>query len=166
MAAGLQIHTVQLPRGLTTLPLEDYMKTAVVGIVGACLVAGAALAQDAASDLKKMAGTWKTVVHEAFGQPTPKDEIEKTAGKLIVEGDSYKVYFGKDFIDKGTIKLDANKTPRQIDIKTQNDEIMKGIYKIEKDEMTVCVGRPGIDRPTEFKTKEGQMLIGYKRVKE
>ena len=142
------------------------LKTALVGISGACLLAGAALAQDAAADLKEMAGTWKTVVHEAFGKPTPKDQIEKTSGKLIVEGDSYKVYFGKDFIDKGTIKLDASKTPRQIDIKTQNDEIMKGIYKIEKDEMTVCVGQPGIDRPKEFKTTQGQMLIGYKRIKE
>jgi uncharacterized protein (TIGR03067 family) len=142
------------------------VRTVLVGISAACLLAGAGLAQDAASDLKKMAGTWKTVVHEAFGKPTPKDEIDKTAGKLIVEGDSYKVYFGKEFIDKGTIKLDAGKTPRQIDIKTQNDEIMKGIYKIEKDEMTVCVGRPGVDRPKEFKTKEGQMLIGYKRTKE
>jgi len=142
------------------------VKTALVGISAACLLAGAALAQDAASDLKKMAGTWKTVVQEAFGKPTPKDEIEKTAGRLIVKGDSYEVYFGKKSIDKGTIKLDASKTPREIDVKTQNDEIMKGIYKIEKDEMTVCFGQPGIERPKEFKTKEGQILIGYKRIKE
>src|SRR5262245_52068808 len=170
MAESLQIHTVQIPRG-TYMTLEDFMKsklvkTALVGISAACLLAGAALAQYAASDLKKMAGTWKTVVQEAFGKPTPKDEIEKTAGRLIVKGDSYEVYFGKKSIDKGTIKLDASKTPREIDVKTQNDEIMKGIYKIEKDEMTVCFGQPGIDRPKEFKTKEGQILIGYKRVKE
>ena len=136
-------------------------------MIGLTLVfTSAALAQDAASELKKMAGTWKMVVHEASGKATPKDNLEKMEGKLVVEGDKYKVYFGKDFIDKGTMKLDASKSPRQLDAKTQNDEVMLGIYKFEGDEMTVCFGQPGVERPKEFKTKEGQVLVGYKRVKE
>ena len=43
---------------------------------------------------------------------------------------------------------------------------MLGIYKFEGDEMTVCFGQPGVERPKEFKTKEGQVLVGYKRAKE
>ena len=140
------------------------MRMALIGLT--LVFTSAALAQDAASDLKKMAGTWKMVVHEASGKATPKDTLEKMEGKLVVEGDKYKVYFGKDFIDKGTMKLDASKSPRQLDVKTQNDEVMVGIYKFEGDEMTVCFGQPGVERPKEFKTKEGQVLVGYKRVKE
>lgn len=141
------------------------MRTTVIGLAALGLWAVSGAAQDAADDLKKMEGAWKTLLHEANGKPTPKDEVDKTAGKLIVKGAKYKVYFGDTFVDEGTITLNAAKTPREIDVKTSKDEVMKGIYKIEGDKMTVCFAQPGGERPAAFKTKEGQMLLGYERMK-
>ncbi len=143
------------------------MKTVILVMASGVFLTRTGFGQDAAADLKKMAGAWKTRVHEAGGKPTPKDLIDKTAGKLVVTGNKYKVYFGDKFIDEGTITLDATKKPRHIDVKTSKDLVMKGIYKFDKEEMTVCFAQPGNDRPTEFKTKEGtqQVLLGYQRIK-
>ena len=143
------------------------MKRIVMVMLAVALLTRVSGGQDIPADLKKMAGTWKTVIHEADGKPTPKELIDKTAGKLIVEGDRYKAYFGDKLADEGTIRLDPATTPKEIDVFPSKDKVMKGIYKIDGDEMSVCFGRPGGERPTEFKTKEGtfQLLLGYQRVK-
>ena len=86
-------------------------------------------------------------------------------------GNGYTVYFGDNVLTTGTIKLDAAKTPRQIDaIAADGDtkgKAMKGIYVREGETFKVCFAQPDKERPTEFKTKadSGQMLFSYKRVK-
>jgi uncharacterized protein (TIGR03067 family) len=144
---------------------EMRMRAALIVMVGLTALVPA-LAGDAAADLKKMAGDWKTVVHEANGMVTPKELLEKTAGKLVVTGDRYKVFLG-DFSDEGSIKLDAGKTPKQIDVVTAKGEKMQGIYKFDGEDMTICFAQPGGERPSEFKTKEGtgQILLKYQRLK-
>src|SRR5919204_2100794 len=111
------------------------------GLMAAAILvvwSAAGTGHDSAGDLKKMEGTWKTLLHEANGKTATKEEIAKTEGKLVVKGDKYKVYFGDKFIDEGTIKLDAGKKPKQIDAMTAKGEVMKGIYKLDGDQMTVC----------------------------
>jgi uncharacterized protein (TIGR03067 family) len=143
------------------------MKYALLVAVFAVISAAAGLGQDSADDLKKMAGIWKTTLHEADGKIATKDEIEKTQGKLVVKADKYEVFFGDKAIDEGTIKLDAGKKPRQIDAIIKKGGTMKGIYKIDDGKMTVCFAQPGKDRPTAFKTEKGtgQVLLGYERIK-
>jgi uncharacterized protein (TIGR03067 family) len=124
-------------------------------------------AQDAKDDLKKMAGAWKVIVDEADGKSLPKEVVEKFDGKLTVEGNKYKAYVGDKLEDEGTIKIDPAKKPKEIDVAPAKEKVMKGLYKIDGDTMTVIFSKPGGDRPKEFKTKEGsgEMLLVYKRIK-
>ena len=116
-----------------------------------------------------MDGTWTAAFTEFDGKKA--DGAKKADVKLTVRGDKYTIHFNGTQVATGTIKLDAAKTPRQIDVATDEGEskgkTMTGIYEIKGDTMRVCLAQSGKDRPTEFRTKEGsmQVLITYKRVK-
>ena len=55
-----------------------------------------------------------------------------------------------------TYRVDPSKSPSQIDVTTQFDSILKGIYKFEGDRLTVCLARHEDGaRPTEFEARGG-----------
>jgi uncharacterized protein (TIGR03067 family) len=63
-------------------------------------------------------------------------------------------------------RLDASKNPKQIDItvtrgKGQTVGVMKGIYVLDEDELRLCLGEIGKDRPAAFpeKPKPGEVLV-------
>ncbi len=149
------------------------MKRSGFAVVALLAVVATARPQDEASkkDLQAMEGTWTVVVHEADGKKLSAEEAKKADSKLIVKAGKYTVYFGDKEIAAGTIKLDAAKTPKQIDAIADEGPgkgmAMPGIYEIKGDAMRVCFAQPGKDRPREFRTQEGtgQLLLGYKRVK-
>src|SRR5262249_24554123 len=65
-----------------------------------------------------------------------------------------------------THQLDASKDPKQIDItvtrvKGETVGVMKGIYVLDGDELRLCLGEIGKDRPTAFpeKRKPGELLV-------
>jgi uncharacterized protein (TIGR03067 family) len=66
----------------------------------------------------------------------------------------------------GTIKLDAAKTPKQIDLEL-NDRTLKGIYQIDGDMLKISYRLEGDERPTEFESKpdSGIVLVVHKRAK-
>jgi uncharacterized protein (TIGR03067 family) len=119
-----------------------------------------------------MEGTWAVVSHEADVQKQTAEQVKKVDIKLVVKGGKYSVYFGGMKYTTGALKLDATKNPRQIDAVAEDGEFkgkaMKGIYELKGDEMRVCFAQPGKQRPTEFRTEKGtgQMLLGYKRIKQ
>src|SRR4029077_13501033 len=67
----------------------------------------------------------------------------------------------------GTISLDPTKSPRQMDVKEGNELIEHGIYEIKGDTLRLYFVAAKVERPTEFKTKEGEegWLCTYERVK-
>src|SRR5437870_2784835 len=110
------------------------MRQASLFVFPVCCCVSAILAQDAAADLKKMEGKWKAVVHEVDGKPTPKEETAKVDTTLTVKDGKYEVYFGDKLADRGTIKLDPTKRPKQLDATAAEDgpnkgKTMKGIYQ-------------------------------------
>lgn len=126
-------------------------------------------AGDAASDLKLMEGTWKVVVMEADGKPAP----EKEKGfplKLVVKGDQFSSLYADKVLMQGTLKLAGDKGPREIDAELKMDPfkgmVQKGLYEIKGDEMRVIFAEPGKARPSDFKTRDGQMLLHYFRLKD
>ncbi len=55
-----------------------------------------------------------------------------------------------------TIRIDPSKTPSEIDVTTQFDEVLKGIYQFNGDQLMVCLAkRDGDDRPTKFEAPRG-----------
>jgi uncharacterized protein (TIGR03067 family) len=124
----------------------------VVGL----LFAGVVLAAEDKKDLDKIQGTWVRASVERDGKPAPADELKNS--KLTIKGDKYTLDDGKEK-RTGTLKLDATKTPKTLDIISDSGpnkgKTLKGIYKIEDDTFTYCVAGPDKDRPTEFSAKEG-----------
>jgi uncharacterized protein (TIGR03067 family) len=123
---------------------------------------------DAKEDLKGMEGEWTPATGEFGGKPFP-DETLKTI-KLVLKDDTYTVTVG-DKVDRGTVKLDASKTPKTMDITgtegPNKDKTFSAIYELSGDTLKVCYNLTGTERPTEFKTKEGtqQFLVTYQRAK-
>lgn len=110
-------------------------------------------APEVTGDLKLMQGTW---------QFKPASDIDVT---WSLSGETLKASAqGQEYVCKVT--LNPKVSPRTIDFfVTQGPNEMVGrtalgIYKIENDEVTFCVCRPGDDRrPTEFKDVEDESYV-------
>jgi uncharacterized protein (TIGR03067 family) len=131
---------------------------------------GVAATAGGGDDLKAMQGSWTATIAEMNGKAPP-DDVAKLKLLLIVEGEKYRVMHNDEPISAGTLKLDATKTPRTIDathtVGPTKGMVQKGIYEIKGDTMTAVFAKPGKDRPTEFKTKEGseESIVRYVRNK-
>jgi uncharacterized protein (TIGR03067 family) len=131
-------------------------------------MASAAPAAEPEGDLKALQGTW--VIAEA--NLAGRDHLDDFKGmKLVVTGDKYAIDFGKNS-EKGTIKLDAAKTPKQIDLTTRADGPFKGrdlpgIYELKGDRVVLCLNSEKPDRPAKFEAKEKTpiMLLTFAREK-
>ncbi len=136
------------------------------------LVMGAegAKEDDAAKDLKKMQGDWVVVSMEADGMRIPDDDAQALFRN--VKDDKYTVFRYRKVAGKGTIKLDATKKPRAIDAipdsAAAKGKAILGIYEFDGDKLKLCFAPPGMDRPTEFRSKEGSghTLTVWQREKE
>lgn len=125
-------------------------------------------AANAKEDGKKLQGSWKPVTAELGGKPFP-DAVLKTM-KLVVADGKYTVTVGEQ-PDEGTVKLDAAKKPRAMDImgtKGPNEgKTIPAIYEVTDSTLRVCYDLSGKARPTEFKTKADTQLflVEYRREK-
>ena len=128
----------------------------------------AAAEDDSEKDLKSMAGDWVPVLMQLNGKKQP-DKVAKSI-KLTIAGDKYNTVAG-DEKDEGTLKVDASKTPREMDITPSvgpnKGKLLPCIYELKGNELKVCYGLNGTERPADFKASEDAkgvvMLITYKR---
>ena len=133
----------------------------------ALLFLGLLLADDATKDAANIEGTW--VVESATAEGKPEEDVQ--GDKLTFEKGMLTIKSKKENKkeEKGTYKLDPSTTPRSIDFQEQGkDKVMKGIYKLDGDKLTICVSPEAeTKRPTEFSAKAGsaQMLLELKREK-
>lgn len=131
-------------------------------------VATTATPNDKSDALKPIAGKW--VLHEAtLAGRDHKDDFDGM--KLTVTGKDYVIDFGPNS-DKGTVTLDAAKSPPWIDLTTRKDgpfkgRMLPGVYKLDGDTLVVCLDSEAKARPTAFeaKAKTTVMLLTFKRDK-
>jgi uncharacterized protein (TIGR03067 family) len=119
------------------------------------------------ADLKELQGTWVPKSAELGGKPLPAD---LNTMKMVIKDDTYLVTVGPTE-DKGTLKIDASKKPKTIEIVgtegPNKGKTFPAIYEIKGDKLTVCYDLNGKTAPTEFKTQDGTatLLIVYSKTK-
>ena len=105
-------------------------------------------------------GTWKLVSGEQNGEDEPQADLARSS--LVIVGNKHTVTIG-DAVLKGTHKIDTSKSPMAIDAQDTAGPFvgmsLKGIFKVDGDELTVCFAPPGEDRPVEFTTKNGKAAL-------
>ena len=134
------------------------------------------LAGDDAGDKDKAAlrGTWAPVSSESGGNADSEADFKQY--RLIFEGDSFTVEKSGSLMLKGTVKLNALTTPRQIDMEItecpdnpdDKGKSLTGIYEVTADDLKWCFAPPGgTDRPKEFASRAGtdHILATFKREK-
>jgi uncharacterized protein (TIGR03067 family) len=135
----------------------------VVGLVGV------AFADDQAAEFKKLNGTWKMEQAELNGSKWPDAMTQQFT--LVLKDEKYQL-LSKSPADEGTVKLDASKKPKTMEIKGEQGpnkgRTMLAIFEVDKDTLKVCYDLSGKAYPTEFTSpaNSGRFLVTYKRSKE
>jgi uncharacterized protein (TIGR03067 family) len=133
----------------------------------ASLFLAAVCGTTAADDPKPgpLEGSWKatSIVKEA-------EPAEKGEATFSFTGNTVRVTVpsgGKDQPAPFTLEPKAN--PATIDITEKRpgakDRVIKGIYKIEKDTLTICAALDEGERPKDFKPAKTNIVITLERVK-
>jgi len=114
-------------------------------------------------EIKKFQGTWKQISYERDGVREPVDEEKGWEPRSTFSGNTFVVTIADGSIPiKGIFKLDPTREPKAIDYTdtfgADAGKTFLAIYSLEDDELIFCAADDGHERPTEFKTKLGQVL--------
>lgn len=117
--------------------------------------------------LKKIQGAWKFVSQEMSGKARPEDELKGL--KVTFTGDKWAVTMDGKLVQGGTHKFDTSKKPVHVDALVREGEgkgeKMLGIFEMKGDKLYVCFDPSGKERPTSFKSAEGQFSAVVQREK-
>jgi uncharacterized protein (TIGR03067 family) len=147
--------------------MQQIRSAVVVAILASCVALPRARADDPKAERERHQGTWQARSFVSDGVAAPADLVGSIV--RVVEGD-HVVWKrnGKSFAGT-TVELDPSRTPRTLDVipdgGPMRGERVLGIYRLDGDELTVCMAAPGRDRPKTFEAKSGsgQTLMTFRR---
>jgi uncharacterized protein (TIGR03067 family) len=125
------------------------------------------LPDDIEDELKRFQGTWRQVAYERDGVKEPLDEqgwdpiTTFTAEEFVVTLADGSIPI------KGTYRIDPTRNPKTVDwmdtIGEDAGKTLLAIYDLQEDRLIFCAAYPGLERPTEFRTRPGQVLRVFQR---
>jgi uncharacterized protein (TIGR03067 family) len=143
----------------------------MIRAIGLCVMVVALVphlrADEKTDEWKGLKGTWK--VEKAVFMGNDSTEAFGTAVLTMEEGKYVVAFAGQE--DKGTIKLDASKNPKQMMIEstegTNKGKTFPSIYELSGDTLKICYALEGKDPPKAFESKADTqtLFITYKRDK-
>jgi uncharacterized protein (TIGR03067 family) len=120
------------------------------------------LADAIAEEMARFQGTWRQTGYERDGNPEPLDE-QGWEPRVTFTGDAFVVTLADGSIPiRGTYEIDPTRDPKTVDwmdsIGVDAGKRLLAIYTLQADRLVFCATHPGGERPTEFKTRPGQVL--------
>jgi uncharacterized protein (TIGR03067 family) len=135
----------------------------VVAAVAVLALASVAAGKEEKKVPAELQGTWKL---EAIKSGEYERTFEDNAPRLVIKGDRVR-YAGEPL---ATLKADPETTPKCLDLHFVSATDLEGVYKVEKDTLTVCLSMPtegAKERPLDFETKDkkNRRLLVFRREK-
>jgi uncharacterized protein (TIGR03067 family) len=107
-------------------------------------------------ELRGLEGEWRLASLEVDGAPMPAGMLSHT--RLLFDGDRFRTE-SPEANYEGVFTIDVEATPAQIDIEfvegPEAGNTCCGIYELNGDRMTLCLGLAGASRPAGFVTTHG-----------
>lgn len=107
-------------------------------------------------ELRGLEGDWRFASMEVDGMVMPGAAL--THSRLLFDGDRFRMESPEANYD-GTFTIDVEATPAQIDIEfvegPEAGNTCYGIYTLDGDGLTLCLGLAGAPRPAAFATRPG-----------
>jgi uncharacterized protein (TIGR03067 family) len=106
--------------------------------------------------LRKMEGTWAFRSLEVDGQPMP--AAMSASSNLLLDGDRFRMESPEATYD-GIFTIDVEQEPHWIDIDfiegPESGNRCEGLFQLDGDQLTICLGLAGSARPERFATTPG-----------
>jgi uncharacterized protein (TIGR03067 family) len=122
---------------------ELVLLTLVVAMVAFVAVSGCSDAST--QDIESLQGTWV-------------DQSDPDNSLLVVQGTAFTEHARGRKV-KATFKLNASRSPKEIDYTTEAGEVVRGIYELNGDTWTLCLQESSrAERPTRL-SPEGRFIV-------
>jgi uncharacterized protein (TIGR03067 family) len=123
-----------------------------------------------AAELTRFQGTWQLVASETDGKKMPEEQVKQF--RVKIEKDHHTVTFGVQVVaHEVKFTVDPTTQPKSsedtLEVEPNKGKKIRGIYVLDGESLTSCVGAIDAPRPTEFSSKpgSGQSLRRFQRVK-
>jgi uncharacterized protein (TIGR03067 family) len=127
-----------------------------VAFLFAALLSAEPSTSEAKKTMRELEGVWTCESATINGRKL--DEATVKSLKLTLKGEQYKTERGDEVLFDSTYSLDTKADPKRIDMIGTEGELKGkpalGIYKLDKDRLTMCYTMPRQQRPKDFKSEE------------